>query len=74
METIGFIGGGRITGIILHALRNSAIDFKRVLVFDTNPGVLNSLKLKFPEIIAIKRFWRNYFGPILFLLPCIPWQ
>jgi len=49
-NTLGFIGGRRITSIILHAFENDGITFEKVMVTDTNPEVLNSLKLRFPNI------------------------
>jgi pyrroline-5-carboxylate reductase len=49
-QTIGFIGGGRITKIILKAFENKGISFTKIAVTDTNPDVLNSLKQKFPKI------------------------
>ena len=49
-KSLGFIGGGRITKIILQAFENSGISFEKVVVTDTNPDVLTSLKLKFPKI------------------------
>jgi pyrroline-5-carboxylate reductase len=48
--SLGFIGGGRITRIILQALNNNANDLNNVVVFDTNPDVLKLLKFKFPQI------------------------
>ena len=50
MKTIGFIGGGRITKIILQAFKNAEISFEKVSVFDTNNEVLLKLKSKFPSI------------------------
>jgi pyrroline-5-carboxylate reductase len=49
-NSFGFIGGGRITRIILQALKNNATDLNNVVVFDTNPDVLKSLKTRFPQI------------------------
>jgi pyrroline-5-carboxylate reductase len=46
----GFIGGGRITRIILQALKNKAVKLNGTLVFDTNENVLKLLKAKFPGI------------------------
>ncbi len=51
-KSLGFIGGGRITKIILQAFENNGITFEKVVVADTNQEVLNSLKLKFPKIIV----------------------
>ncbi|NJK94685.1 MAG: NAD(P)-binding domain-containing protein [Bacteroidales bacterium] len=48
---MGFIGGGRITKIILQAFQNQNVTFEKIVVTDTNQEVLNSLKKKFPDII-----------------------
>lgn len=50
-KTLGFIGGGRITKIILQAYQNQNVSFEKIVVTDTNQDVLNSLKKKFPNII-----------------------
>ena len=50
METLGFIGGGRITKIILQAFKNSKTDFGKIAVCDTNQEVLQHLKKQFPQI------------------------
>lgn len=49
-KTLGFIGGGRITRIILQAFANQAVSFDRMVVFDLNENVLNSLRTRFPRI------------------------
>jgi pyrroline-5-carboxylate reductase len=49
-KSLGFIGGGRITKIILQALANKQIELSSVQVCDTNSEVLNALKKKFPKI------------------------
>ncbi|MCX6242089.1 MAG: NAD(P)-binding domain-containing protein [Bacteroidetes bacterium] len=49
-QSIGFIGGGRITKILLTAFRNVSKTFKQVIVFDPQEAVLNALKLKFEGI------------------------
>jgi len=49
-NSLGFIGGGRITRIFLQAFANKAIGLQRVMIFDTNPEVLNELKQQFPTI------------------------
>jgi len=51
-KSIGFIGGGRVTKILLQGFNNKKIKFRKVVVSDTNPEVLADLKLKFPEIEA----------------------
>lgn len=48
--SIGFIGGGRITRIFLQALVKKGFQFEKVLVFDSNNEVSESLKKHFPFI------------------------
>jgi len=48
--SIGFIGGGRITRIMLVAFKNDAVKFDQVHVFDPQESVLEVLKKQFPEI------------------------
>ena len=50
LQSIGFIGGGRITKIVLQALANKQIELSSVLVCDTNPEVLKTLQQRFPKI------------------------
>jgi pyrroline-5-carboxylate reductase len=49
-NSIGFIGGGRITKIFLQAFNNKQIQFNSVFVYDTNAEVLSALKNIFPFI------------------------
>ncbi len=49
-KSIGFIGGGRITKIILQALTNRQVELPSVQVCDTNPEVLKALRIQFPKI------------------------
>ncbi|MEI6679197.1 MAG: NAD(P)-binding domain-containing protein [Mariniphaga sp.] len=49
-ESLGFIGGGRITKIFLQAFANKKEKFNSILVYDTNADVLNALKHQFPQI------------------------
>ena len=49
-NSIGFIGGGRITKIFLHAFRNKNISFEKVAVFDPNEQALSKLKNSFQNI------------------------
>jgi len=49
-KTIGFIGGGRVTKILLQAFQNKGAQFSKVVVTDPNPDVLAKLKNKFPFI------------------------
>lgn len=51
-QTIGFIGGGRVTGIILAAFKNAAVQFDQVHVFDPQETVLEKLKRHHPHIVA----------------------
>ena len=49
-KSLGFIGGGRITGVILQAFVNKRAIFESISVFDSNTEVIQALKLKFPFI------------------------
>jgi len=49
IKSIGFIGGGRVTRILLQGFRNKNVHFERITVTDTNPDVMVKLKEKFPE-------------------------
>ncbi|MCK5611037.1 NAD(P)-binding domain-containing protein [Candidatus Pacearchaeota archaeon] len=49
-QTLGFIGGGRITKIFLQAFKNQSVLFDSIKVFDTNQEVLSALKDGYPEI------------------------
>jgi pyrroline-5-carboxylate reductase len=49
-HTIGFIGGGRVTKILLQGFENKNVKFEKVVVTDTNHEVLANLKKQFPEI------------------------
>lgn len=49
-KSIGFIGGGRITRIMLHAFANKNMRFSSVTVCDTNEIVLQDLKNEFHQI------------------------
>ena len=51
-NSLGFIGGGRITKIFLQAFANKKAEFKSVVVFDTNADVLAALKQQFPNIVV----------------------
>ncbi len=46
-KSIGFIGGGRITRIILQALQNKQIGLNSVVVSDNDQEVLNKIKSQF---------------------------
>lgn len=49
-NALGFIGGGRITKIFLKAFTNAEVELQSVVVYDSNPEVLASLKEQFPFI------------------------
>lgn len=49
-NSIGFIGGGRVTKILLQGFKNKNVKFKKVVVTDTNPEVLANLKKQFTEV------------------------
>jgi len=50
MKTVGFIGGGRITRILLQGFDHATVTFEKIAVFDTNEGILAKLKAEFPTI------------------------
>jgi pyrroline-5-carboxylate reductase len=49
-RTVGFVGGGRITAVLLEALGGTGLDLDRVTVSDTSPEVLAKRKEQFPAI------------------------
>ena len=49
-KSIGFIGGGRVTKILLQGFKNKNVKFGKIVVTDTNPEVLANLKKQFPEV------------------------
>jgi len=49
-QSIGFIGGGRVTRILLHAFKNKNAKFSKIVVTETNKEVADNLKNIFPEI------------------------
>jgi pyrroline-5-carboxylate reductase len=49
-QSIGFIGGGRITRIFLQAFQNKNARFSSVVVNDTNNEAASGLKKLFPHI------------------------
>jgi pyrroline-5-carboxylate reductase len=49
-QSIGFIGGGRVTRILLQAFKNKNTQFSKIVVTDTNPDVSGNLKKSFPDI------------------------
>jgi pyrroline-5-carboxylate reductase len=49
-QSIGFIGGGRVTRILLQAFKNTNAQFSKIVVTDSNPDVSDNLKKSFPDI------------------------
>lgn len=52
--SIGFIGGGRITRIILKGFQNAGIRFNNIVVSDISAEILNALKRDFPDISVVQ--------------------
>jgi pyrroline-5-carboxylate reductase len=50
MRTFGFIGGGRITRILLNGFKNAGVSFGKIFVYETNETVLNALKADYSQI------------------------
>jgi pyrroline-5-carboxylate reductase len=49
-QSIGFIGGGRVTRILLQAFKNKNAQFSKIVVTDPNQDVLANLKKSFRDI------------------------
>lgn len=49
-KSIGFIGGGRVTRILLQGFKNRNASFGKVVVADTNPDAVSKLKQQFPNV------------------------
>src|SRR5665647_1737614 len=49
-QSVGFIGGGRVTRILLQALKNKNAQFSKIVVTDPNQDVSGNLKKSFPDI------------------------
>ena len=49
-KSIGFIGGGRVTRILLQAFKNKNAKFSKIVVTDSNADVSDNLKKSFPDI------------------------
>ena len=49
-HSIGFLGGGRVTKILLQGFKNKNVNFGKIVVTDINPEVLTNLKKQFPEV------------------------
>lgn len=51
-KSLGFIGGGKNTRILLNAFTNKDLKFRRVVVSDINPLVIERLKEQYPFVDA----------------------
>jgi pyrroline-5-carboxylate reductase len=49
-HSIGFIGGGRVTRILLQGFKNKNVSFGKVVVADTDPDAMEKLILQFPNV------------------------
>lgn len=65
-QSIGFIGGGRITRIFLQAFTNAGVSFDSIAVFDINPEVTSKLKKAYPQV-TITNMEEASAQPIVFL-------
>jgi pyrroline-5-carboxylate reductase len=50
MKTLGFIGGGRITRVLLNGFKNANVLLEKITVYETNVTVLSALKADYPQI------------------------
>ncbi len=66
-KSIGFIGGGRVTRIIMEAFKRKNISFKKISVSDINPDVLNDLQEKFPDITTVPNNPLPAYNDIVFI-------
>ncbi|NYB51338.1 MAG: NAD(P)-binding domain-containing protein [Methanobacteriaceae archaeon] len=53
MKTIGFIGGGRVTKILLNGFKNKGMKLDNMVVYDTSPESLKKIENEFPEIKTV---------------------
>lgn len=51
-KTIGFIGAGRITRILLQAFKNENVSFYKIVVYDLDSEPSANLKKQFPSIVV----------------------
>lgn len=49
-QTLGFLGGGRITKIFLQVIKNNKSEYKSIVVYDNQPEVTSKLKAQYPGI------------------------
>lgn len=66
-KTLGFIGGGRITKIILQGLKRAGKMSHDVIISDINTDTLNRLKEMFPEISIVSNNKKVVQQEIIFL-------
>jgi pyrroline-5-carboxylate reductase len=67
-QSFGFIGGGRITRIMLEGFKRAKKFPRQIIVSDTNHEVLDSLKLKFPTVeIAFNNNQKPVSADVVFL-------
>jgi len=50
-KSLGFIGGGRITKIMLKVIANNKTEYNSIVVYDISPEILTALKSQFPGIL-----------------------
>ena len=50
MKSIGFIGGGRVTRIILQAFAQTDVTADRIEIYDPNPAVFEALNNCYPDL------------------------
>ncbi len=67
MQTISFIGGGRISKILIQAFKNADTLLNKIIVFDVNDDILSSLKKKYPNVITTDKLEDVFDTDILFL-------
>lgn len=66
-RSIGFIGGGRITRIMLQAFANKHKEMESITVCDINEDVLDNLKSEFPSIEVCNDPRKSAYREILFI-------
>jgi pyrroline-5-carboxylate reductase len=66
-QTLGFIGGGRVTKIILQALKNKKVEFESILIYEPNDETAVGLKKSFPEITSSSTLQEAVGQDIVFL-------
>lgn len=67
MKTIGFIGGGRIAKIMLHAFENSGLHVEKIVVYDANSDALTLLTQTFPNVTVTDKLLEASMAEVVFL-------